>query len=325
MKTGKAAVILALVLGLASFRAASADAQKKKILYVDSYHIEYMWSSDIIKGVRSVLNSRDDVELKITFMDTKRNMSEGFKKSAALSVKELIESWKPDIVIAADDNASKYLIVPYYRGADLPFVFCGVNWDAGVYGFPARNVTGMVEVSLLTQTINILKKYSTGQRIGLIASDTLSERKHLENLKKNFGIDFKARFVKTFEELKKEFVKLQEECDLMLVLECRSVQGFNHEEMSEFVGNNTNIPTGAMQRYLIHYAMLTYSKIGEEQGEWAANTALEILGGRSPADIPIAANKKAKVYLNMPVAKRLGVKFPMELIERATFVEETMP
>ena len=41
-----------------------------------------------------------------------------------------IDAFKPDVVIAADDNASKYLIEPYFKDAALPFVFCGVNWDA---------------------------------------------------------------------------------------------------------------------------------------------------------------------------------------------------
>ena len=62
-------------------------------------------------------------------MDTKRNTDEEFKKTAALKAKAEIEASKPDVVIAADDNASKYLIQPYFKDASLPFVFCGVNWD----------------------------------------------------------------------------------------------------------------------------------------------------------------------------------------------------
>jgi hypothetical protein len=52
-------------------------------------------------------------------MDTKRNTDDHFKKNAAQKGKSVIEEYNPDIVIAADDNASKYLIVPYFKDASL--------------------------------------------------------------------------------------------------------------------------------------------------------------------------------------------------------------
>ena len=147
-----------LVISFFQFPVPCSGQEKKKVLYIDSYHAEYIWSRDITAGVRSVLNPRKDIELKIFRMDTKRNMGEADKKNAAQKARELIESWRPDVVIASDDNASKYLIAPYYKNAKLPFVFCGLNWDAAIYGFPADNITGMVEVAMLEPTIDTLKR-----------------------------------------------------------------------------------------------------------------------------------------------------------------------
>ena len=70
------------------------------------------------------------------------------------------------------------------------------------------------------------------------------------------------------------------------------------------------------------YTLLGNVKIAEEQGWWAGKTALKILQGASPDDIPITVNKKFRVYLNMVLAKKLGIKFPMNLIEQATFTEQ---
>lgn len=315
-----AIIIITVLFALTTSLASADDARKKKILYVNSYHEGYVWSDDITQGVNSVLDGREDVELKITYMDTKRNMSEDFKKAAALRVKDLIESWKPDVVIASDDNASKYLIAPYYKGADLPFVFCGLNWDASVYGFPVSNVTGMIEVSLYQSVIDALRRFARGGRVGYLASDTVTGRKELENIVKLFNTDFKVHFVKTFDELKQAFLDLQEEADMVVMREFGSVKGFDHNEMTEFVKTNISVPTGATHRDLVHYALITFSNIGEEQGEYAAKTALEILAGKSPKNIPVVANKKSKTYLNMILAKRLGVKFPMELIENAHLI-----
>ena len=97
---------------------------------------------------------------------------------------------------------------------------------------------------------------------------------------------------------------------MMILQECRSVQDFNHTRMIHFVRENTSIPTGAMQKYLIHYALLTYAKSAEEQGKYAARTALKILDGADPKSIPVVSNKQGSIYLNMKLAKRLGNQVP---------------
>ena len=45
-----------------------------------------------------------------------------------------------------------------------------------------------------------------------------------------------------------------------------------------------------------------------------------ILDGKSPREISIVRNKRGTLYLNMDLAKKLGIKFPVELIERAHLV-----
>ncbi len=313
--------LLMLFLGMLSGTAV-AEKSTKKILFVDSYHTAYKWSASITKGIRSVLDGQEGTELKIFQMDTKRNKSKQFKEKSAIDARELIVSWKPDVVIASDDNASEYLIKPYFKGKDVPFVFCGVNWDASVYGFPTSNVTGMTEVSLYVPMLKAIKQFAAGDRIGYLASDTASERKELANIRRIFGFDLNVRFVNTFDELKQAYLELQKESDMIIVAECRSVEGFNHMEMRDFVQNNSSVPSGTLVDFLSEYSLVTFSKIGEEQGEYAAQTALRILDGTSPQDIPIVQNKKAKIMLNMKLAKRMKIKFPMELIQHSTFVGE---
>ncbi|WP_300465586.1 hypothetical protein [Desulfobacula sp.] len=93
---------------------------------------------------------------------------EEVKEAAARQARQVILSWKPDLVIVSEDNAAKCLVAPYFKDADLPFVFCGLNWDASVYGFPFKNVTGMIEVQLITQIIDHLKPFASGSRIGAL-------------------------------------------------------------------------------------------------------------------------------------------------------------
>ena len=326
-----AIIIITVLFALTASWALADDARKPRILYVDSYHPEYLWIEEITEGILQTLaitvdangeldDSKSSVTLRIVHMDTKRNKTEEYKKKASLEVKELIDRWQPDVVIASDDNASKYLILPYYKNADIPFVFCGVNWDASVYGFPYDNVTGMIEVTLVPQLLEILRQYATGERIGLIAANTISEEKIVVNLKKHFDLDLTVRLVDTVDQFKMAYQELQKGCDILLMNAVQSIEGFNEKEMIAFIRENTSIPTGGAYTFIAPLVMVTFAATGNEQGEWAAQTALKIIEGTSPKDIPIVKNKRAKIYLNMTLSKRLGVKFPMELIENAHLI-----
>jgi hypothetical protein len=97
------------------------------------------------RGVRSVLEGR--CEVKQFDMDTKRYKTTTEIEQKAHEAKILIDTWQPDVVIAADDNAAKYVIMAFYKDHRIPFVFCGINWTVEEYGFPYRNATGMIEVA----------------------------------------------------------------------------------------------------------------------------------------------------------------------------------
>jgi ABC-type uncharacterized transport system substrate-binding protein len=48
------------------------------------------------------------------------------------------------------------------------------------------------------------------------------------------------------------------------------------------------------------------TKVAREQGEWAAQTALRILAGTRPADIPIVRNQQTRCFLNSELAAKIG-------------------
>ena len=140
-----AIICFMLVFGLTSLGAFSANAGTKKVLYVDSYHAEYKPSMIMHEAVSNVLEPAG-VEIKFVYMNAKRQKSDEQLRISALRIKSVIEKWEPDIVLAADDAASKYLVKPYYKDANLPFVFIGVNWrqaniaspPAGIFAYSCK-------------------------------------------------------------------------------------------------------------------------------------------------------------------------------------------
>lgn len=292
----------------------------KKILYVDSYHQGYDWSDGITKGIQSVLDG-SGADLKIVRMDTKRNPDEAFKLKAALDAKATIESYKPDVVIVADDNAFKYLIQQYYRDAALPVVFCGLNWDASLYGAPYTNTTGMVEVSLTNQIIDHLKGFAKGNRLGYISADNETERKNLKYYDSLLGIKFqKAYFAKDFAQWKQQFKQLQSEVDIIIFENNAGIAGWNEDEAQKFALAETRVPTGTTNDWIMKYALLGITKIPNEQGEWSAEAALKILDGTPPSSIPLVKNKRGNLMVNLGLANKLDVVFAPSILKNATIV-----
>jgi len=303
---------------------------KKKLLFVNSYHKGYLWSDNIETALMQTLGIKENVDgsfdttqsrvqFKIFRMDTKLNQSEAFKKQAALSAKTIIDEWRPDIVVACDDNASKYLIVPYFKKSSIPFVFCGVNWDASEYGFPTSNITGMVEVAPTRYTISLLRKYAKGSRIGFIGGNTFSERKNISYIQYKENIPVSGgKLVDSFAEWKQEYLKLQSTVDMLFWLNPIGIAGWNDSEAISFILENTRIPTGAISDNEIQYALIGATKVAAEQGLWSGKAALRILDGESPSNIPITRNRHSQLYINKTLSKQMGIIFSAELLERAS-------
>jgi ABC-type uncharacterized transport system substrate-binding protein len=294
---------------------AEESLQGKKVLHIDSYEETYEWSRSLKQSIDERFRNTG-ISVTHFYFDAKKRTSDAEKTEAALQAKALIEKLHPDVVIASDDDVSKYLIVPFYKNASLPFVFCGINWDAKQYGFPYDNVTGMLEVDLAATIVKQLREYAKGDRIGFIAFDGFSEVKtanyYRENLKLNLQ---KTYFVKTFAEWQNAFKQAQQEVDILLITNPNGISHWDMLDAVEFVEQNTKIPTGATHRWLSPLALLSIAKIPEEQGRWAAETALKILQGAKPNDFPITKNREGKLILNLHIALALGITFKPALLK----------
>jgi ABC-type uncharacterized transport system substrate-binding protein len=309
-----------LILVLAG-NAHSQGLTGKKVLYIDSYHEGYAWSDGIQQGITKGFEG-SGIELKVIHMDTKRNGSEEFKKQAGEKAKQEIESYKPDLVIGSDDNASKYVISPYYKDADLPCVFCGVDWDASTYGFPAKNVTGMLEVTEIKSLADLLGKISKGDRIGFLADDTETNRKVIAYYKKLYNLEPVPYFAKDFEDFKKGYQELQGKVDSLIFYGWAAIKDWKQDEAVDFIMQNTKIPSGTFQEEVMPFVMIGYLKIPEEQGTWSAETAMKILGGAKPGDIPIATNKTGRIMVNAKLAQKAGMQVPFEVLQSAAKIIE---
>jgi ABC-type uncharacterized transport system substrate-binding protein len=264
------------------------------------------------------------VELKIIRLDTKQHPEEEFGKAAGQNAKAEIDAFKPNVVITSDDNSQKYLVVPYLKGTGVPVIFNGVNWDASAYGYDPKQITGMVEVELPDQLINLLKTYTKGTRLGYITVDTETERKVVDTYNKRFfDGQMKAYWVKSQDEFKTAFLAAQQEVDILFLgNNAGTSDKWDAAGMKQFFQENTTIPTGSINDWMAPYALLTLAKSSQEQGEWSAQAALRILDGTPVSDISVAENKKGQLMVNLVLGDKMKVVFAPSLLKNAVILDK---
>ena len=292
-------------------------AGEPKCLFVSSYHQGYAWSDGVERGLRRTLAGK--CHLRQFDMDTKRKKTERDKWAAASTAKALIEEWRPDVVITADDNAAKYLIEPHFRNADLPFVFCGVNWTVEEYGFPYSNVTGMIEVAPVPAMIDeAIAVVSEAQRVMYIGANTPTERKNVNRIRKvaeKRGLTFDQQLASSLQSWIGAYTAAQD-YDFVIMGSNAGINDWSNEKAIKAITPITRRLSVTSHGWMMPVSMLGMTKVPEEQGEWAGKVALRILGGAAPGSIPVIANRKWDLFLNPTLIDAAGVTLPPRLTSK---------
>lgn len=312
--------VITTLLLVASFYPKSVLAQK--CLFISSYHPGYAWSDGIERGLRSVLDGK--CEVKPFYMDTKRNKENEFKLAKGLEAKNLIESWQPDIVITADDNAAKYVIQAHFKDHDIPFIFSGVNWTADEYGFPYSNVTGMVEVAPIYPLLEKVQELIPGAKKAIyIGANTFTENKNLARFvialeKREIQLD--SSLVNTSNEWLNAYRKGQD-YDFIIIGSKSGIKAWDHEQVVSAIKKISSKLSVTNHDWMMPYTMLGFTKVPEEQGEWAAQAALSVLDGIELSQIAIVPNRKWDIWTNPSLLSSSNTNLPEGLVLKSKQVE----
>ncbi len=293
------------------FLLSASTSNAARCIYISSYHKGYAWSDGVERGLLKTLDGKCEIT---TFnMDSKRFKDEASIQQAALAARKLIDETQPDVVIASDDNASKYLVVPYYKDADIPFVFCGINWTVEQYGYPFSNATGMIEVAAIEPMFDkaaaITGKIKHAYYIG---ADTLTEKKNLQRFKtagKKNNIKITSRLVYSRSAWIKAYKDAQQ-ADLIIIGSNAGINNWDREIVQDAIYPISTTLSATNHGWMMPYTMFGMTKVPEEQGEWAARVAIEIMNGTKPSDIPIIPNRNFDIIVNNSLVDIAKIKLP---------------
>lgn len=317
------------------FPFSSFAASKPQVMVVMSYHEGYVWVEHIKQGIYSVLG--DNYSTTYFFLDTKNNFRQGPAK--AEQAYALFQKLRPDVVIAADDNAQSMFVVPYLRNrTSTPVVFCGVNEDPEVYGYPSSNVTGILERFHVRETIALLKQLVPSvETIGFILRGGTETTKALIKQMKAEQYSYPVEVYgfaepETLEKAEKVVQEYGKECDCVYlehfegIRDARGKTWSNNAAVNHLVEILGPKPTICSNSYTVEAGILcAVIESGVEQGAEAAEAAGRIIDGTSVSDIPIQRNIKGKQVINVSALRALNITPNPSILREAELVKTNKP
>ncbi len=310
--------------------AAAQESKKFKVLAVFSYEDVFPWDIEIRKAVESVLSG--SCEMKFFYMNTKTNPEGGEQKAGEAYA--LYQEFQPDGVIAVDDNAQAMFVVPYLKDrVKTPVMFCGVNAEPDKYGYPASNVSGILERSHIKETLSLLQLLVPSVKtVGYIARDSSTAAAESERIKKeSASYEVKSvsfRVPKDMKEALAAAEELKQECDALLIM--ASLQGMpdkdgtplTEKEIIPALGKAFGKPlAGVVENHVRQGALCTVVVTGHEQGVVAAGMLLKAMRGTPVSEIPITRNYQGNRMINVNTLKEMGISLRPDVIGSAQLVK----
>lgn len=310
--------VLILTLCILYMAKVAADTHHPICFYVSSNHKGDTWSDGIELSLRNAIANK--CTLVQHDMDSLHHESRQDAELAGRAAFEMMKTVEPDVVITSDDAAAKYFIMPYVKNSDVPVVFSGINWSVEEYGFPADNVTGIIEVApikpMLLEALKLIgKQRSAGNRIVYLGADSLNDIKNFnvfQDTARQMGLVSDAILVSDFDTWQYGF-ELSQEYDLIILGDNAGIHGWNNRQATETARRFSKTLSLTNNYWMMPYTAIGYTKIAAEQGEWAAATAVALIEGMRAADIPLTTNTRWDIWVNNTLSAAMQFELSQEL------------
>ena len=322
--------VISLLAGLLGAITIPAMAAEFKVLAVMSYEQDNPWVKEIQEGLESVLGTCS--EITYFYMNTKVDREGAAKKAGEAHA--LYQSLQPHGVIAADDDAQTFFVVPFLKDrVPTPVLFSGVNATAATYGYPASNVSGILERAHVRESLAFAKQLlPTIQTACFITNNVpagMALRNQVEQEQHSYPAKVNAfHLVNTAADLEALSPGLRQACDTLVIdslegILNRESKPMNNREVLGLLGGLYPGPIIASNRYQVEQgAWAAVVKTGQEQGETSGEMLLQAMRGTPVEKIPVVQNSKGQRIINVTALESHGVALRPIVLRGATLVRQ---
>jgi PAS domain S-box-containing protein len=297
----------------------SGGAGRKSILILNSYHSGYNWTDELNRGLRSVLEAQSfETEIWVEYLDTRRRSGAEHLAAEGERLRRKYGNTDLDLIISSDDDAAMLLAGPAHAWfGGTPVVFCGVSGPDLIARLPRDRFTGLIEVFQLETLLNrVLALFPKTSKIVVVTDNAPSNAVHrqllgeLKQRRRDLPFEYLDGQRMEFEEILAALRKVP--ADALVI-----TSTFTHDRAGRYLapmdsGRKIAAASAAPvvsqntsqlgQGFLIGNANGGYG-----HGRVAAQMALRVLAGDSPAQIGIQRHGELEMLVDHAAMRRFGL------------------
>lgn len=306
-----------------------------RVFVAHSYDAGYDWTGKINQGLEEALSGLD-LEVRYFYLNAKHETDAGILHKRGAEAAAAINAFDPDVVVAADDTIQEYLVLPHLMGKHRPQVICcGVNARAERYGYPAANVSGVLEHYYFREGVALLKRIvPSAETIAFLSDSSETSRYIFDDLRHDMQADgyplrvLAQETASTFQQWQERVLALQEKADALALVVYHSLKdektghAMPVEDVVRWLNSVVCKPTLGFADFSVDHGLLCgVLESGAEQGYLAGTMVREVLLTNAAAGaLPMRGNDKGMVFVNLNTAEALGLDIPYDIIEATALV-----
>lgn len=318
------ALILLFLLALQACPAAAAaengDGIRSgyNVLVIHSYHEGFAWSDSISSGLRDGFAAAPQpVDLSFAYMDSAGISPEGYFPVLYNLYRVEYAGKRFDLVIAADDNAFRFLS-RYHADLfpEVPVVFCGVNDPDSAILDGWDECTGVVEEVSLRETIDAALALQPGVAHLLVVNDGspdgIANKKRLDAILPVFEgtIDIAYLADPSPAGVQSALAGLSDDTIVLVMTFWRDAGGqyYPWDASIGAIAAASRVPVYSVWEHYLDLGITGGKCIGGyDQGTAAADLAIRILRGEKASSIAFVRDIKSRFVFDHAALQRFGI------------------
>ncbi|MDP2167346.1 MAG: ABC transporter substrate-binding protein [Thermodesulfovibrionales bacterium] len=221
-----------------------------------------------------------------------------------------------DIIVTYGFSAS---LAALRERPNIPIVYAGA-FEPLTDG-RAKNITGMYAKIPVSSVLRYLREAATvvntlGVFYSSMEEDSVRQLDELQALSSKYGFEVQKFDVRRSADISSLLAGSKNKSDAFFLTS--SVLVNNALSTILNTARNEKIPTGSLLPRGEIAALITLTANPNEQGHGAAGKLIEILNGKSAANIPSSHSKDIELIFNMKEAREMGIRIPIDLVTEAT-------
>lgn len=294
----------------------SAQAARKQVLFINSYHLGYKFSDEITRALTETFAAQGNIDLRIEYLDTKRVDSAEYLEEVKTLYQFKYKNAKLDLIMSSDDAALNFL----FKYADtlfpnVPVVFVGANFfDVNrLKGY--ERFTGISEEADIAGTLDVaLKIHPNTRQVVVITDATVTGQRIREILESVFPqypqVNFELLQDISMSEIQQKVSSLPSDALVLLTIFSRDKDGvfFEYDVYSSIIAESSSVPVYATWDFSLGYGVVGGKLTsGYTEGQRAAKLAIRILNGESPQSIPVDKQSQAQYLFDYKALQKWGI------------------